>query len=157
MLELKIGSKNYKIEYSVEAALYGDCVEKVAEFYTKGSAKNDKEAIKNFVSQLSNLPQLVLSAFYAGLMEHHGENGDKTVLSVDDAKALLTKLIKDNNGKELGDFYGVIGILMGQMAVDGFFEMIGLERIIDNLIQTAETLEKTTKNQKKKVSQVSTI
>ena len=69
-------------------------------------------------------------------MEHHGENGDRTVLSVDDARALLTKLIKDNKGEELGNFYGIIGVLMGQMADDGFFDMIGLTQITENLNQT---------------------
>lgn len=145
MLELKIGSKNYKIEYSVEAALYGDCVEKVAEFYAVGSANNSKEAVKNFVSQLSNLPQLALSAFYAGLMERHGENGDRTVLSVDDAKELLTRLIKENKGGEHGDFYGLVASFIGEMEEDGFFEMIGLGRITDSLIQTAEALKKSAK------------
>ena len=52
MLELKIGSKTYKVEYSVEAALYGNCTEKVAEFFTNGATAQGKDAIKSFISTI---------------------------------------------------------------------------------------------------------
>ena len=65
-----------------------------------------------------------------------------TIFNFDDAKALLTKLIKDNKGEEFGNFYGVIGVLMGQMAEDGFFDMIGLTQITENLNQTKKTPKK---------------
>ena len=150
MLELKIGSKTYKVEYSVEAALYGNCTEKVAEFFTNGATAQGKDAIKSFISTIADLPKLALEMFYAGLMEHHGENGDRTVLSVDDARALLTKLIKDNKGEELGNFYGIIGVLMGQMADDGFFDMIGLTQITANLNQTKAKAPKKPQDHNKK-------
>lgn len=150
MLELKIGAKTYKVEYSVEAALYGNCTEKVAEFFTNGATAKGKEAIKSFISTIANLPQLALEMFYAGLMEHHGENGDRTVLSIYDAKTLLAKMIKENKDKELGNFYGVVGVLMAQMGEDGFFDMIGLTQITENLPQTTKKAPKTPQDHKKK-------
>jgi hypothetical protein len=149
MTEIKIGSKTYKIEYSVESALYGNCTEKVAEFFTNGATAQGKDAIKSFISTIADLPKLALEMFYAGLMEHHGENGDRTVLSVDDARALLTKLIKDNKGEELGNFYGIIGVLMGQMADDGFFDMIGLRQITEGMNQTKKALKAPQDHKKK--------
>ena len=150
MLELKIGSKTYKVEYSVEAALYGNCTEKVATFFASGASANGKDAIKSVISTIADLPQLALEMFYAGLMEHHGESGDRTVLSVDDAKALLAKLIKENKGEELGNFYGVVGVLMGQMGDDGFFDMIGLTQITESIGQTTKKAPKAPQDHKKK-------
>lgn len=152
MLELKIGSKTYKVEYSVESALYRNCTEGVAEFLTGSSAENSKEAIKNLVSQIADLPGLALNMFYAGLMEHHGELGDRTVLSVDDARILLTQLIKENANKELGNFYGIVNKLLSAMGEDGFFDMIGLREIAERLNQTTEEIIKmpnTKKNNRK--------
>lgn len=149
MTELKIAGKNYRIEYSVEAALYGDCTEKIAGFFMGGATAKNKDAIKSFVEKIADLPRLALGMFYAGLLEHHGENGDKTVLSESDAKFLLTKLIKENKGGELGNFYGVLGALMGQMGEDGFFDMIGLAQITENLNQTIKA-PKAPQDRKKK-------
>lgn len=148
MLELKIGSKTYKIKYSVGAALYGNCTEKVAEFFTNGATAQGKDAIKSFISTIADLPKLALEMFYAGLIKHHGEKGDRTVLSIDDAEELLTTLIEENNGEELGNFYGIIGVLMNRMAEDGFFDLIGLTQITANLNQTKKA-PKTPQDRKK--------
>ena len=84
MKSIKIGNKDYKFEFTIEASLYGECTEALTAFLTNvGSAgTNLKEVLKS----ISDIPQTALTLFYAGLLEHHGEDGDGTVTTQKDAK-----------------------------------------------------------------------
>ena len=83
---IKVGREEYTIEFNFEASLYGECTEKVINFMrTVGEVKN-KEELKEMISSLSDIPNMTLTLFYGGLLEHHGEEGDGTVLSKKDAK-----------------------------------------------------------------------
>ena len=87
---------------------------------------------------MSNVPQTTLHMFYAGLLEHHGtgSDGDGTVTSIEDAKVLLKQYISENKT----NFYAVMEMIMGQMAEDGFLDLIGL----NDMIQTEEEEPKKT-------------
>ena len=78
---LKIGGKDYKMEYSIEASLYADCTASLTGLMTEIQIAGDDKNVKKVVSELSNIPQTTLTIFYAGLMEHHGVHpeGDGTV------------------------------------------------------------------------------
>lgn len=132
-MELKIGSKTYKLEYNIEASMCEECIEKTTGFLLSVSNAEGKSAIKNLVSTLSDLPGTVLSLFYAGLLEHHGEDGDGTVMSKADAKNLLKTYMKENADNENGNYHYLIGVFIEQMENDGFFKLIGLESIMKNM------------------------
>lgn len=134
-MELKIGNKTYNIEYSVEASLCDDCVEKVTNFMM-GMANTDGVDAKKFViGTMTNLPSTVLGMLYGGLMAHHGEDGDGSVICKADAKALLKQYIVDHKEDGKANYYDIIGMLIGQMEKDGFFGLIGLTK----MFQTAES------------------
>lgn len=134
---LKIGGKDYRLEYSFEASLYADCVESVSDilgsaFLTDDKELSKKERIKEMFSGIANVPKSALTMFYAGLMEAHGthEDGDGTVPDLSTAKKLLRQYITEHKEDDAGNFYGVLMICFEQMAEDGFFDLIGLESAI---------------------------
>lgn len=147
---IKIEGKDYKLEYGIEASLYGDCAEKIIDFMTKtlgvaagaklpkGISRKDaaeyfKGMVGNLVSGLGNMPQTVLTSFYAGLIKHHGVNGDGTVLSEADAVDLLDKFFKEQENVEGGitDFYSMLNLILEQMGEDGFFKRSGLDKMME--------------------------
>lgn len=144
---LNIGGKEYKLEFTIEASLYKDCTDKVTGFMADVSTLRDKEDIKEIISTMTDIPQTTLTMFYAGLMEHHGEDGDQTVMSLHDAKNLIKQYFKEHQDDETGNFYGIMQILLEQMGEDGFFKQIGLEQIAD---QEAAKEVKTPQDHKKK-------
>lgn len=129
-MELKIGEKTYTIEYSVEASLCDDCVEKVTNFMMATANAEGLNAVKYVISTMTNLPNSALGMLYGGLIAHHGEDGDGTVTCKADAKALLKQYIIDHKEDGKGNYYDIIGMLIEQMGKDGFFDLIGLTKII---------------------------
>lgn len=150
---LKIGEKEYKIEFTVEASLYKECTEKVSSLMMDITNASQKEDIKKVICSMSDIPQTTLIMFYAGLLEHHGEDGDGSVTSVNDAKKLIKQYFAEHSEDETGNFYGVMEILVEQMGEDGFFKQIGLEQLIQ---QTENTTKKAKQPQdhKKKATKV---
>lgn len=140
-MELRIDNKNYKLEYSIEASLCGDCTEAVSNFMGNFAEAQGKKDVKKMLSGITNIPQSVLPMFYAGLLEHHGEDGDRTVTSLNDAKTLLKKYFKENKEE---NFYSLMQKLVEQMGNDGFFKQIGLEQIAKMIQAKTEKTEETT-------------
>lgn len=145
---LTIDGKDYKLEYTIEAALYKDCIDCLINFLgasfgvqgekeiTKGMAEEDKlkvrkELINNLRETVFGLPEISLTIFYAGLLEYHGEDGDKSVLSKDDAKKLVKQLFSENEEDGISDFAALLSVCMEQMGEDGFFKKTGLQRIME--------------------------
>lgn len=120
MKEIIVNNKTYKLEFSIEASLCDECVEKVIDLIAGfGSAENN--SINEFAKTLSNVPKQTLTIFYASLLENHGDE----IKSVNDAKTILKGYIKENDS----NFYDVLTMLMECMSDDGFFKQIGLEQI----------------------------
>lgn len=143
---LNINNKEYKLEYSIEASLYGECTEKVVGIMSKlaGVQEGGEEAVQNLIKSIADIPQTTIVMFYAGLLEHHGESGDNTVMSIADAKALIKDYIKST---EDGNFYDVLTMCINQMAEDGFFELIGLTKMFQ--AEEKKATKKPTDHQKK--------
>ena len=140
-MELKIGSKIYNIEYDVEASVCEECVEKITSFIMSIGNAEGKNAIKNIVDTLTDLPGTALSLLYAGLLEHHGEDGDGAVTNKADAKKLLKAYIKENADNEKGNYHYLIGAFIEQMEKDGFFKLIGLETVLKELTKPAKEVK----------------
>lgn len=126
---IKIGNKEYKFEFTIEASLYGECTEALTAFLSDvgTTGGNLKEVLKS----ISDIPQTALTLFYAGLLEHHGEDGDGTVLCKKDAKRLIKQYFEDKKDTDEADFYSVMALMIGVMEEDGFFKRTGLEKVLE--------------------------
>lgn len=134
MKVIKIGNKEYKFEFTIEASLYGECTEALTAFLANfGVAGNVKDILKN----ISNLPQTALTLFYAGLLEHHGEDGDGTVTTKKDAKRLIKQYLEDKKDTDEADFYAILNLMIEVMEEDGFFKRTGLNRVLEAGMQNA--------------------
>ena len=147
MRVLNIGGKDYTFEFTIEASLYNECTEKVTNLMLSISEARGNADIKGMISSMSDIPQTTLTMFYAGLLEHHGEDGDGTVLTKKDAKTLIKKYFDEHKDDDTGNFYGVMELLIEIMSDDDFFKQIGLEQTMDK-----SKTGKTPQDHKKKVT-----
>lgn len=122
MKEIIVNNKTYKLEFSIEASLCDECVEKVIDLIA-GFGNAENSSIADISKTISNLPKQTLTMFYASLLENHGNE----IKSTDDAKTILKTYIKDNNSS----FYDVLTMLIECMSDDGFFKQIGLEQMTE--------------------------
>ena len=158
MKRITIDGKEYTITFSIAASLYNECTESIMDSFVKGGmieesidSKNVEGATKNIISTIANIPQKSCILFYAGLLENHGADyGDGSVPTLKDATKLLAKYLKehkeDNEGKGIS-FVDIMNDMMEQIAEDNFFEMIGLDKMME--VQS----EKKTKRSRKKVGE----
>lgn len=152
---LTIGGKDYRLEYTIEAALYKDGVDRLVDFLggTFGAEGADAiaeklsdeeakktvrvEIVKNLKSEVTNLPNTALILFYSGLLEYHGEEGDQSVMSISDAKHLAKQLFAEQPDDGIKDFADLLATCIDQMAADGFFKTTGLETLMQNAAKSS--------------------
>lgn len=148
---ITIGGKDYKLEYSIEASLYGDCVASVVSLLAGIGRAAEKDDIVKQIHEISNVPQVAWTIFYAGLLEAHGTHpeGDGRVPDKETAKALMVQYIKENQGEEGGDFYDVLTMCMNQMGEDGFFKLTGMDAVISQATEIAPPNRSQRRAQKK--------
>lgn len=154
MKRITINNKEYTLEYSIEASLYDECTKTVMDTFVKASMSagyvkdgDSMAAISGVVESIANLPQKVVTLFYAGLLEHHGNSGDHSVKSRADAKNILVMYLKES-GKS---FVDVNNELLECIGEDNFFDLTGLSMIgkkIDEI--TEENMEEKPKRGRKK-------
>lgn len=133
---IRIGGNDYKMEFTIEASLYQDFVEKLskyvldfsslmAEYDIQGKGiksqkdliKMSSEAVKSmFLTQTTQTPYLAMVGFYAGLMEHQH-------LSQEEGKKLYIQYLQEYNKKPAE----VLAEIMEKVQEDNFFQMIGLD------------------------------
>lgn len=131
---MNIGGKDYKVEFAIEAALYDGCVSAVMGLIGGIAVAASEKEIKGIIAGMANIPQTALTLFYAGLMEHHGDSGDRTIIQMSDAKNLIIQYFKEHPGDS---FYDVMNLMMDQMEEDGFFERVGLEKMMEKYFPEA--------------------
>lgn len=122
---LNIGGEEYKLEFSIEASLRNECIEKITEIMMLLSAADNNGDVRDVLKGLSNIPGTALECFYSGLLEHHGSNGDGSVKNIGDAKRLVVSMIRDDES-EYSNWNDIMTLCVNQMAEDGFFELVGL-------------------------------
>lgn len=137
---LNIGGQDYKLEFSIEASLYADCVSELTNILTDVGIAGIQKDVKMIISGISNVPKVTLSMFYAGLMEAHGTHpdGDGKVPDINTAKKLITQYIKEHSEDGLGNFYNIMQMLIAQMEEDGFFKLIGLETLTEMMMDASK-------------------
>ena len=137
MKRITIGGKEYTFKFSVAASLYDDCIKSILDGFVTGgkleaSAKNEDidTTINEVLSTFANIPQKAITMFYAGLLENHEDE----IKSIKDARELIREYIEDNkdeNGKWTKSFYDILSEMMEIMYEDNFFELIGLDKMVD--------------------------
>ena len=142
MKRITINKKEYTFKFSIEASLYDECTISVMDIFLKGGmAKGAMEnedvnsAMENLITTIANLPKKALTLFYAGLLEYHGTEGDKSIQSISDAKKLLADYLLE----EKKSFRDVLGEMIDLMADDNFFDLIGLNQITTDLEKETES------------------
>lgn len=123
---LTIDGEIYKLEFSVEASLYSDCVQKVTSIMADVYSGQEDKDMKQILAGFSDIPSTAVTCFFAGLLEHHGVEADGRVPNFKTAKQLAVKLIRDEENADILNWYDVFTLCVDQMGEDGFFELIGL-------------------------------
>lgn len=155
---IKIGNEDYRLEYSIEASLYADCITSLTDMLTgvayTETIKNPIEGIKEFLKNAANIPTMALTMFYAGLMEHHGAHpdGDGKVPNIEAAKRLIAQYMREHKEAGDGSFYDVLGVCLGQMGEDGFFELTGLEKLLTDMDLVKKNPVKKLQDRKRKAT-----
>lgn len=121
---ITIDGKDYKLEFTIEASLCRECIEKISGLMVDLSKSDD---IKQMLSGVSDIPYTALICFYAGLLEHHGSqpDGDGTIPDINAAKRLAVKLLRDENSN-IDNWYDLFTTCIDQMGEDGFFDLVGM-------------------------------
>lgn len=149
---LTIGGEDYKLEFSIEASLYHECIEKITGLMfdiDSGQSSND---IKKLLSGVSDIPNTAVTCFYAGMLEHHGiEEGDGKVPNLSAAKRLAVALIKDDES-DISNWYDLFSMCVDQMGEDGFFDLIGLGSMLAT--ETTRKSPKKPQDHQKKTTRV---
>ena len=144
MRVLKIGNEEYTFKFDIEASLYSECTEKVTSIMVGLSDVKGEDAKSNFIKSLSDIPQTTLHMFHAGLLENHN-------VTLSDSKKLIAQYIREHKEDETGSFFGVMEMLIEDMAEDGFFELIGLDKMMAKAeYQTTQKTAKMPQDHKKK-------
>lgn len=139
MKTLKIGDKEYQMEFTFEAAEHKGLVQSMFEllsgayFAKKGLVSGDnKEAtavamIDGASEMVADVPRICRIAFYAGLLEHNP-------VSEIEAKELMKQYMKENKLS----FNKLFEDLKQFMEDDGFFDLSGLTDMIQKMNAAAE-------------------
>ena len=146
---INIGGKDYTFEFSIEASLYNACTERVTNLMVNiGSAQNNED-IKSVISTISDIPAVAMTLFYAGLLENHGDE----FRSIMDVKPLLRAYMTEHKEDGSGNFYAIMNDMIECMGDDGFFELTGLNQMMQGEAP-AKKLPKTPQDHKKKATKV---
>lgn len=132
MKNITVNGEEYTLKYSMRATMHNDCVKQITKILIESDA--DEGDANGLSDMIADVIPTVKDCFYAGLIEFHGthKNGDGRIKGREDSDELLFNLImenEDNSESEYSDFFGVLGALIDCMGDDGFFRLIGLERM----------------------------
>lgn len=139
MREIKINGVVYTIKFSYRAAKYQQCVQQAFELLSGAimfggatDVENPKfsDIISGMTKQVSMIPQICDTFFYAGLLE----DKEHKPATEEDAGDLLIQYM-DENDKSYTDIYHS---LMECMEEDGFFKKSGIDEMIATMNQSME-------------------
>jgi hypothetical protein len=139
MLNLKIGEKDYTLEYSFMAAEHNETVQKmfnvVSGAYLIKRANLTEESkediagamIEGTGEMVADIPHIVKTAFYSGLLEHHD-------VSQEDSYNLMKRYMKENKIS----FKKLFDDIKTCMEDDGFFDLSGLTEMMEEMNESVE-------------------
>lgn len=158
MKTLTIGGNEYKLEYTFKASEHKDTVQKMfkvlsgAYLMRKGVVIDEtdeekaKEAMVNAMidgsaEMVADVPHIVKSAFYAGLLEHNPK-------SEEEAYSLMKEYMKENKIS----FRKLFEDIKECMEDDGFFDLSGLTEMLQEMNGTPKKKAKAPQDHKKSTS-----
>ena len=139
MKTIKIGDKEYTLEFTYEAA---DCKDHVQNMFnvmsgayivrragTEDVQESDamRAVIDGSAEMVADIPRICRIAFYAGMLEQNE-------VSMDEAKELMKQYMRETKLS----FYRLFEDLKKWMEDDGFFDMSGLNEMIQSMSMAAE-------------------
>lgn len=142
---ITINSKEYTLEYTMEASLYKEGIEELTRYMMKMDPST-LESPESIISSIADLPHTVLTMFYAGLLEYHSDE----IKTEKHAKNLLKDYFAEHKEDETGNFYGMMGIIFDCMRDDGFFNQLGLTQMLATEEAPNEKVAKMPQDHKKK-------
>lgn len=147
MKVLNIGGKEYKMEFTFEAAECKDLVQKMFNLlsgayifkHVKENEQNTSMAmIDGTAEMISEIPHICKIAFYAGFLENQNSHGIITEESANDLMRSYMKETKISYSK-------LHEMIKEWMEEDGFFDLSGLTDMIQKLNESAEEQQETPK------------
>lgn len=140
MKNITINGREYKIEFSFEAAEHKQTVQMMfnvlsGAYIFRNGKDSDKVAMAmiNGVSEMvADIPHIAKTAFYAGLLENNP-------VSMEEATGLMKQYMRDNKLS----FNGLYEELKKCMEDDGFFDLSGLTEMIQKMNENAEEQQPT--------------
>lgn len=139
MKTIKIGGKEYTLEFTFEAAECKDLVQSMFNVlsgaylvrHANVDDETESEKMKAMVDgsseMVADIPRICRIGFYAGLLENN-------MVSVDEAKELMKQYMKENKLS----FYRLFEDLKEWMEDDGFFDLSGLNDMIQKMGDAVE-------------------
>ena len=161
MKTIKIGDKEYTLEFTFEAAECKGLVQSMFNVLsgayilrnaggavggTLSKEEEDEAAFRCMVDgsseMVADIPHICRIGFYAGLLENNE-------VSEDEAKELMKQYMKENKIS----FHGMYELLKQCMEDDGFFDLSGLTEMIQKMNEQMEgTEEESPKTEVKKTT-----
>ena len=158
----KTKEKEYTLEYTFEAALNRQCVDNafnltLGVFGIPDGKEGEADTVKKQIQSISALPIKIMELFYAGLLEHHGPDGDGSVLAEKDAIKIYKEFSRENKEDARSDFYGLMSSIIETMEKDGFFKQIGLDQMMSSAEEVEEKKTVPTDHKKKESKKLSVV
>lgn len=142
-MKLTINGKDYTFEFTIAASLCETCVEKTTKLiFGIVDAKSDED-LNKMIQSITDIYSTTFALFYGGLLEHHSNE----IRSEKDAKELLAAYFRENTDRKEYNYYTLFNQLLEQVKEDGFFDLLGLDSMMESL--TAEEEPKQTTAKKK--------
>lgn len=126
-MKIKVNEKEYVIEFGTEAALHPEAIYEIARLVIEMFAS--KADIRRITSFMASVPRATLTLFYVGLLEHHGEDGDRSIRNEKDAKKVLKAYFKEN--PEMS-FIDLMNELLKQIEDDEFILKTAVFKFLKN-------------------------
>lgn len=152
MKKFEANGKEYTLEYSFMAAEHKDTVQKMFNVVSgaylikqvNGVSDENKESVANAMIEgtgemIADIPHIVKTAFYSGLLENHG-------VSEDESYGIMKAYMKENKIS----FRKLFEDIKECMEDDGFFDLSGLTEMLEEMEETIETHTKKPQDHKKK-------
>lgn len=126
-MKIIVNEKEYVIEFGTEAALHPEAIQEISRLVIEMFAS--KTDVRRIISFMASVPRATLTLFHVGLLEHHGEDGDKSIRNEKDAKKVLKAYLKAN--PEIS-FIDLMNELLKQVEEDEFILKTAVFKFLKN-------------------------
>ncbi len=143
MKEITVGGKDYKLEFTFDAAEDKNLVQRMFNFmsgaYILKGGKNMAQAVLDGVSDMiSDIASVCVVAIHAGCIANNP-------VSMDEAKKITRGYLKENNS----NYRKLFEEIKTWMEEDGFFDLSGINDMLNEMNKSIEEQVENSKKPKK--------